>query len=316
MNTDYTRQRLDVLTSEGLVHAEVVLDERAVSASDPRLIVMIAGTLANGARCFDVARGSGYCAAEVLADAGFVVVLVDLPGTGESVRPADGRRADAAMGARAVANVVATASEMFGISRGVDVYGEAGTGTFVALLLARESWARTVILSSPTYTLFGPATATLFTPEYGALFAASPEGYLPQNPHQISLFFEAAEPSIRDVAVMACMGPTPQTIGAGRMVDLMLACGPDTPATLRLARPVVTAEPARAPALVLQGSPDLVGSDAGTAELVADYGKSGGGRAELAVLPGASHVMRFDRGLGEGPASPFWSRVLRFLRAH
>lgn len=316
MNQDYTRQRLDVTTDEGGVHASVVMKQSAVSQADPRVVLMIAGTLANGARYFDVAQGSGFCAAELLADAGFIVVMPDLPGTGESFRPADGKQADAAMSARALTRVAAVATETFGVRSGIDVYGEAGTGTYVAMLLSRETWVRTVVLSSPSYTEFGPATAMLFTPEHGALLSSLPDGYVPQNPHQVSLFFGAAEPLIRDVAVMACMGPAPQTIGAGRLVDVMLASGPETPTTLRLARPVVPAEPARAPALVLQGTPDFVGSEAGTAELVAAYGATGGGRAELVVIPGASHLMRFDQTIGDGAGSPFWSPVLRFLRTH
>jgi len=85
---------------------------------------------------------------------------------------------------------------------------------------------------------------------------------------------------------------------------------------LRLASPIVAAEPARAPALFLQGSPDPMGSEAGTAEMVAAYGATGGGEAEVVTISGASHLMRFDLGLADGPESVFWSAELEFLASH
>lgn len=310
------RQSLDVSTVEGLVHSSVVRMGRSMAGRDPRVIVLIPGTLANGGAYYDVAPGTGFDAAEVLARAGYVVVIPDLPGSGASFRPADGRDAGMAMAARAVRSVAQAAMRTFHARDGVDLYGETGVGTNVALLLARESWVRSVSLSASFYLQFGPGAGVLFTPEYAGFLDSLPDGYLPQNPLQIEGFFGAADPSIRALAVTACMGPAPQTIGTGAFYDLIASTGPDSLATLRLATPIVAAEPARAPALVIQGSPDFIGSESGTAEMVAAYGLTGGGEAEMVVLPGASHLMRFDAAVSDGPESPFWSAILAFLARH
>lgn len=113
----------------------------------------------------------------------------------------------------------------------------------------------------------------------------------------------------------ACVGPVPTEIGTGALYAVRDA-GFDPLVPFRLASPIVAAEPAMAPALFVQGSPDFIGSESGTAELAAAYGATGGGSATVVVLPGASHLMRFDAVTSDGPSSPFWSSILSFLASH
>lgn len=312
----FARQSFDVRTRDGDVHAEVVLRAASLCA-ERRLIVMVPGTLANGAGYYDIARGTGYDAAELLARAGFIVVMVDLPGTGRSFRPADGRETGVTVATRAVRTVALRARALFGVYGGIDVYGETGVGTNVALLLAREPWVRSVVLSATFYEQFGPFSAQLFDPAFHAGLDMLPTGYLPQDPAFIGFFLATSNPAVTPEAVAAIVGAAPQELGTGAYYDLRAAgaLGPSG-ATLTLERPVVAAEPAQADALIIQGSPDFIGSEDGTSALVAAYGLTGGGEATELVLPGASHLMRFDSVIADGPASPFWSAALDFLTSH
>lgn len=311
----FFRQELDVPTVEGVVHTEVVFRAGAFLRHDRRVVVLIPGTLANGAAYYDIAQGTGYDAAEVIARENFFVVLVDLPGSGESFRPADGRDADIAMAARAVRRVSQAYRIAVGAHGGVDLYGETGVGTNVGLLLARETWVRSFAASATFYLQFGPAAGQLFDPNYYLFLDSLPTGYLPQDPAFIGFFFGAADPAIQAQAVAACVGPAPTEIGTGAFYDIRDA-GFDPLVPFRLASPIVDAAPAEAPALFIQGAPDFIGSESGTAEMVAAYGSTGGGEADLVVLPGASHLMRFDIGTSDGAASPFWSALRAFWAAH
>lgn len=183
----FFRQGIDVPTVEGVVHTEVVFRASALLRRDPRVVVMIPGTLANGAAYFDIAPGTGFDAAEVLASQHYVVVLVDLPGSGQSFRPADGRDADIPMAARAVRRVSVLYRAALHAHGGVDLYGETGVGTNVGLLLAREPWVRSFSASAVFYLQFGPAAGQLFDPGYYAFLDSLPTGYLPQDPAFIGL---------------------------------------------------------------------------------------------------------------------------------
>lgn len=314
------RQDIDLWTADGVLHTEAVYEVGARLRPNRRVMMMVPGTLANGAGYYDVAPGTGYDAAEVLAHAGFIVALVDLPGTGESYRPEDGRVTRFEPTSAAVRRAALAYRIRFLVPT-VDIYGETGVGTNVALLLAREPWVRTVTISAAFYREFGPASGQLFDPAFHAVLDSLPTGYLPQDPNLISFFFGAADPSVFPLALAATVGPAPQSIPTGAFyeiaerpffVDPAGVFGP----VFVLDTPLVDAGPARAPALIVQGSPDPVGSEAGSAELRISYGSTGGGDATLVTLPGASHLMRFDSGISDGPTSPFWSTVLAFLAAN
>lgn len=316
------RQDVYVATSAGRVHVELVARPIAlVPHSNRRLIVMVPGTLANGASYYDIAPGSGYNAAEILARAGrHVVALVDLPGTGESDRPADGRDTSVDVTADAVRDVARWLRLHFLIAR-VDLYGETGVGTNVGLLLSRERWVRSFVASATFYERFGVISGQLFDPSYHAYLDALPDGYQPGDPALLSLFLAPADDSIEAEAIAATLGPAPVTIPTGAFYDIR-ALGPPTldvsgpwPVFV-LSAPIVRAEPAQAPALFIQGTPDQIGDELGTDELVAAYGATGGGEAELVVIPGASHLMRFDTGISDGPDSAFWAPVIEFIETH
>jgi len=278
---------------------------------------MIPGTLANGAAYYDIARGTGYDSAEILARAGFFVLLVDLPGTGASYHPADGRTVRTPVNVSAVLDSALLLALPLGVTHGVDIYGETGAGSNAVLLAARNHAVRTASLSASFYLQYGPFVApTLFNPAYFAFLDSLPDGYQPEDPSIFPAFFGAAEPSVAAEATTACVGPVPQAIPTGAIYELHEHWGPDSTTTLRLASPMFDAAPGHAPLLVIQGSPDFIGSEAGTAEMVAAYGTSGGGHATLVTIPGATHLMRYDITSSNGPTSPFWSSLLAFLAAH
>jgi hypothetical protein len=309
------RQDIAIPTLRGVLHAEAVYAPRTLLRANRRVVLMIPGTLANGAGYYAV-NEPGYDASRILAEAGFIVGLIDLPGTGESYRPADGRTVDSARAAWAVERVAIAFSWRFLVSS-FDVYGETGVGTSVGLLLAREPWVRSVALSAVFYREFGPGAGPLFDPGYQAFIESDPAGYSPLDPAFVGAFFGAADPDVRAAAVTACLGPPPGTVNIGAFHELFaipftVAPGP----VFILDEPIVDARPARRPALLVQGSPDFIGSEPGTEELRAEYGLTGGGVATVATLPGASHLMRFDVAISDGASSPFWTAVLDFYAAH
>ena len=175
-----------VITPVGRVAVRLVFTLGSLLRDDRRVIVLVPGTLANGAAYYDVqAPGfDGFNAATVLARQSLIAVLPDLPGTGGSDRPADGRAVTIETDATVVRAVALTAGLVFGAPK-IDIYGETGVGGNVALRLARESWVRTITGSGMLYLEPGPATLVLFTPEFGALLDSLPGGYLPQTADQI-----------------------------------------------------------------------------------------------------------------------------------
>lgn len=315
VNNGFLRQDLTLPTVDGDIHTRIVFRANAAFRHDRRIVVMVPGTLANGFEYFDIASGTGYNAAEILASRGYFVVLLDLPGTGTSFHPADGRDANTEMATTAVRRVSRFYRNALNVNK-VDVYGETGMGTNVLLSVSDENWVRTVSGSATFYLQYGPGTQVLLSPPYWAFLDSLPTGYLPQDPAQLDLFFGAASPEILVAARTACIGPAPQLIPTGVFYDLRDACAPDSVLTLRLDHPVVDAADGAVPALFIQGSPDFVGSEAGTDELVAEYGSAGGGTATVVTLPGASHLMRFDQVISDGPSSPFWTAELDFLAAN
>lgn len=319
----YLRHDLDLWTADGVVHTEGIWRPGALLRHDRRVIVMVPGTLANGAGYYDIERTpatEGYSAARILADENFVVVLVDLLGTGASSHPASGADLGVEAAARAVRRAALAWRLRTAAVGGVDLYGETGAGFGPVLLLAREPWVRSVVGAATFYREFGPGSAPLFDPGYRGFISSAPGGYVPQDPMFIGAFYAGADPAVSAIAIPATVGPAPQVVPSGPFLDLFaipFTAGPGPFGILwTLEHPIVDARPAAAPALIIQGSPDPIGSEAGTAELVAEYGATGGGDATLVTIPGATHLMRFDAGISDGPESVFWSTVLDYLSAH
>lgn len=305
-------------TSQGTIAARLWLSARCLLKHDRRLVVLIPGTLANGAGYYemDVAGFEGFDAAGVLARAGYCAMSIDLPGTGESFRPDNAMNLRAADNAAAVAEVARPVSLLLGI-RHWDVYAETATATPPALLLARRHDVRSLIISSPFYLRFGPASAQAFDPGVRAVAAVTP--YFPMDPALISLFVGAAPAQVQAAAIPAILGPVPHAIPTGAAFNEIAEVPFSVDSVTNefvLAFPIVDAGQARIDALILQGSPDVIGSEAGTDAFVAAYGVAGGGAADLVVIPGASHLMRLDAAFGDGPGSAVWSPILAFLASH
>lgn len=306
------RLALDVPTRHGLIYTRLAFTPAGLARHDRDLIVLTQGTLANGAGYYDVLPGSGYNAVEILAREGYVVVAPDLRGTGENPRLADGRVLDTAALAETIRDVSRFAMRALHASDAY-VYGETGVGTNICLLLARESWVRGIVVASPFYQQFGPfGAAQLFDPAWVGFLQSFPDGYLPLAPETFAPFYFAASPEVAAAATTASLGPAPQNVPTGALLELYDHTAPDSLLTGRLASPIVAAEPAIAPALFIQGNPDFIGSVEGTQEMVDAYG----GDADLVVIDGATHLMRFDAVISDGPTSPFWSPILAFLDTH
>lgn len=315
---DLVRVALRVPTTQGTVAARLWLTPDCLLRHDRRVVALMPGTLANGAGYYEVAVTGfeGFDAVAVLARNGYCALAIDLPGTGGSDRPADAMDLRAADVAAAVAGVARPVSLLLGAWRW-DVYAETGAPTPSALLLARRADVRSLVVSSPFYLRFGPGSAPAFDPALRAFAAASP--YFPIDAALIGPFFGASPAPVQSEALDAILGPAPHAVPTGTAFNEIAEVPFEVDAATGefvLAFPIVDAGPARADVLLLQGSPDFVGSEAGTAALAARYGETGGGYAELVVIPGASHLMRFDAGLGDGPASAVWAPVLAFLAAH
>ncbi|HJZ98282.1 MAG TPA: hypothetical protein VKE70_17345, partial [Candidatus Solibacter sp.] len=302
-NTSATQQaavfrvNTQVMTPVGRVAVRLVFTLDSLLRDDRRVIVLVPGTLANGAAYYDVQVSGfeGFDAAAVLARQSFIAALPDLPGTGGSDRPEDGRAVSIETDAMAVRAVAQTAGLVFEAPR-IDIYGETGVGGNVALRLARESWVRTVTGSGMLYLEPGQATLVLFTPEFGALLDSLPGGYLPQTADQIAPFFPFTPAPVREAAVAAVLGPPPGTIPTGAFYQLRAQANPTPPPFM--VGPIVDPRPAVAPGFFLQGDADVVAVPGDTAHLAADYGSAGGGHAISVTLTGGSHLSRYDAGVG------------------
>ncbi len=309
---------LHLPTSQGTIAANLWLSPECLLKRDRRLVALVPGTLANGAEYYEVSLPGreGFNTVRVLAKSGYCALTVDLPGTGESVHPEDGMNLRSADNAQAVVSVARPVATILGI-RKWDVYSETGTGSTAALLLAQRRDLRSMVLASPCYTRYGPASAQAFDPAFRAFAAVTP--YLPLDPGLLPLFFGAAYPDVVEAAVIGLLGPAPQAIPTGVAFNEIA----EIPFTFDgvtgefvLAEPIVAAAPAKADALFFQGTPDFVCSVGGASEMTAEYGVTGGGNASLLTVPGASHLMRFDAPFSDGADSEFWSPILVFLADH
>lgn len=308
---------LAIPSAQGDIAARLYLSRECLLKPDRRLLALIPGSLANGGTYYEMSLPGreGFNAARILAKSGYCPVSIDLPGTGESFRPEAGESLysdDAAVAVAAVARPIATA---LGVHKW-DVYGETGLGNNAALVLARRNDVRSVIISTPSYRRFGPASGMLFDPGFRGFVASIP--YWPMEAAFLTQFFGPTYPDVLDAAITAILGPAPNAIPTGVFNELATVPFTYVQATAEfvLEQPLQAAEGARADALLIEGSPNPAGSEAGTAEQVAAYGAVGGGQAQLVVLDGASHLMRFDETLGNGPTSAFWQAALDFLAAH
>jgi hypothetical protein len=308
---------LNIPTSRGAVAARLYLSAECLLKRDRRLVALVPGSLANGGGYYELAVPGrpGYNAVRVLAKAGYCPLSVDLLGTGDSFRPEVGQEVDSSDGAFAIAAVARPVATILGISKW-DVYGETGVGNSVAVLLARRSDVRSIVVSTPFYRRFGPASGMLFDPGFRGFVSSLP--YLGNDPASFPPFFGATHPDVLAAAINAILGPAPQTIPTGAFVELFAIPFSFDPVAgeFVLEFPAQAAEPARADALFIQGSPDPAGSEAGTAEQVEVYGAAGGGEADLVTLVGVGHLMRFDAAQSDGASSPFWDTTLDFLAAH
>lgn len=308
---------LTIPTSRGVVAANLWLSPQCLLKRDRRLVALVPGTLANGGGYYEVniPGRPGYFAVSVLAKAGYCALSVDLPGTGGTYHPGPGQDIRTEDNAFAVAKAARPIASVLGISKW-DVYGETGLGSNAVLLLAQRHDVRSATIASSFYRRFGPFSGQLFDPGFRAFVAVTP--YQPLDAAFLAPFFFATLPDVQPAAIAATAGPVPQAIPTGvfnELAEIPFTFDPSA-GEFVLDEPTIEAEPARAPALILQGSPDPVGSEAGTAELVAAYGATGGGTVSEITIPGATHLMRFDAVTSDGPSSPFWSSILSFLSAH
>ena len=312
------RVSLRVPTSQGTIAARLWLTPRCLLQRDRRLITMIPGSLSNGAGYYEVevAGFEGFNAVSVLARAGYCTLTIDLPGSGDSDHPSNAMDLRAVDNATAVAQVARPVALLLGVRRW-DVYTETGAPTPVALLLARRADVRSLVVSSPFYKRFGPGSGAAFDPGFRAFVASTP--YFPIDAAFIGAFFGTSPAPVQSAAIDAILGPVPHAVPTGtafnEIAEVPFDLDPLT-GEFVLSFPIVDAGPALADALLLQGSPDFVGSEAGTAELAERYGASGGGNVETVLIADASHLMRFDATFGNGPASAVWAPILDFLASH
>lgn len=308
---------LSLPTSRGEVAARLYLSPECLLKRDRRLVALVQGSLANGSGYYEIAVPGrpGFNAVRVLAKAGYCPLAVDALGTGDSFRPAAGQDLDSVDVAFAVAAVARPVATILGIPKW-DVYGETGLGNNVALVLARRADVRSIVVTTPFYRRFGLASGMLFDPGFRGFVSSIP--YIGNDPASLPPFFGFTYPEVQAAAIAAIIGPAPQTVPTGVFTELFaIPFSFDPPSSeFVLDSPIQSAEPARADALFIQGSPDPGGSEVGTAEQVDAYGATGGGEAELVTLVGVGHLMRFDATQSDGASSPFWDSTLDFLAAH
>lgn len=229
----------------------------------------------------------GYNGGEMLARQNMFAFAVDLIGTGESFRPANGNDVffeDNVDGLEAVVRYI----RFFRWVPKVDLLGE-GVGAALATQLAADSHRiRSAFLVSNLYLeqQDGPAT----DPAFIEFLLSLPDGYVFVGPETFSVFYPGSPPEFQ-----AFFDETQQGFY------------PVASFTVALELPFYDPGVARVPGLVVQGEFDLVATPEDAAALAVDYGTDG---ADLVILEGVGRAPRFET---PEAAATFWDLVFDFF---
>ncbi len=229
----------------------------------------------------------GYNGGEKIARQNMFAFAVDLIGTGESFRPANGNDVffeDNLEGLETVVRYI----RFFRWVPEVDLLGE-GVGAALATQLAADSHRiRSAFLVSNLYLeqQDGPAT----DPAFIEFLLSLPDGYVFVGPETFSVFYPGSPPEFQ-----AFFDETQQGFY------------PVASFTIALELPFYDPGVARVPGLVVQGEFDLVATPDDAAALAADYGTDG---ADLVILEGVGRAPRFET---PEAAATFWDLVFDFF---
>lgn len=270
---------------------------RALHRWPHRGIVMIPSQGAN--RSNFNAPFAGYDGGELMARAGFFAFAVDPEGSGDSTYPADGFSVTYESEAASLHAVAARLATMRHIER-LDVLGEEVGGGVAAHLCADAALFRSCTLASMIYRDGSDFfDAIVGGPGFQQFIASSPGGYFTTFSELYFNVLAGATPELAAWFLATQNG--------------VYAAGPYVQDFERLFAGGGSYDPTRAavPGLVIMGELDPNPAPGDTAALAAAYGATtGAGPAEVAIIPGGTHIARLDAPPG---GSQFWSLVLAFV---
>ena len=263
---------------------------KGLDAATRHAVVLLPGPIAT-AGFFHIGV-AGYHAAERLAQRGHRVFAVDLPGTGGSDRPADGRSLRFASQVEAIATALRRLCAQRGVET-VDVVGESFGGAIASQLAVDGSFVRSCVMVSVLYRTPSPqAHDTFLHPGWRAMLEATPDGYLDVGPELLA----------------GILGRSPEAVRrwvleheAGRYAVAPLLGIFDLP--------YFDPSKARARGLVVHGQLEPSQPVEDARALAASYGANG---AAFVELEGAGHIPRIE---DERARERFWKVVLDFIDA-
>lgn len=269
-------------------HGTIRVRESRMHPAPDRAVLLLPGPIATS-RFFRIPV-PGYDAVEHLTRAGFSCFAVDLPGSGESSGPEDGRDAGVEHQVEALHHVIRGLGETRALPR-IDVVGESWGGALASQLSADAERIRSCVMVSVLYRSSTPLADQMFrSPGFRAFLDSLPDGYMPVNDQIWGPLMARSAAEVREWT-LAHQG--------GRY--------PAAPMYAVMDLPYFDPSIARVPGLVIHGQADDRQDTADARALAADFGPSG---AEFVSLADAGHIPRVEP---PPVRDRFWRNVLDFL---
>jgi len=280
-------EREEHLVDVGAVGRVRILETRPSSEAQ-RTLVFLPGPIATGG--FFHIGVDGYDAGERLAREGCRTFSVDLPGSGGSFRPPDGRTLDFATVVETVSTALRQLARRCGVEA-VDLVGESFGGAIASQIAADERFVRSCTLVSVLFrTPSAAAFQTFLHPGWRAMLEAAPQGYLEVGSELLGGILGRSPEAVQEWVLAHEAG----RYAIGPMLSVFDL-------------PYFDPSRARARGLVLHGEHEMAQSLDDARELAARYGTTG---ARWLEIEGAGHVPRIEH---PEARERFWRAVLDFV---
>jgi pimeloyl-ACP methyl ester carboxylesterase len=223
----------------------------------------------------------GYDGGAIMAREGFFAFTVDPPGTGDSYYPDHGLTVTYEYETEVLSHVAQYIRLTRAVPR-IDAFGEEIGGGVASHLCADQTRFRSCVMVSMLYKT-GSEFFNQIAPFFEAFLLSSPDGYFISFPESYFNVLLGASPDVSEWYLSTQLG----RYAAGTFkqdFDRMFSGGPSYNPTH-----------AAVPGLIIRGEFDPNNYIEDIQELASDYGSvGGGGPAEIAVIPGGTHIVRLD----------------------